>query len=215
MSNPLIMHIPLKGMEKLPEIILNEIRASGIDTQNSLKIFLSAQNFPWNKGTVPCFRPHHGTDGPQAPARGTYYIKKHIKTGLFDSEGQGVYFKGHQPNQFIEEDICTHPDSAAGKEGSLILSGDSLHILGLDPEVGQSFWSYVGYHDGNKNKAIVTLHWLLSDKQLEALSPILASSYDKDIRTLFKCIGESPAFSESGEHILKLLPFWDVLEDQI
>jgi len=211
---PLQVHFPTSIRNALPDSIRRELELNHV-TNDCLKILTVGQNFPWKRGTVVCFRPQYATE-PSGTELG-YNKAKQLRLGLFNSEENRVFFTGHQPNELINIGLSAHPTSNADQR--TILSGNQPEIQGLAPDRGTSFWSYVGYRDDqdlNKYKAIVTLHWLLSDGQETALSEIIrrlpAKPTEADLKSLVTTLGINPTLLNEGEHIQKLLPVWNALE---
>jgi len=211
---PLQVHFPTSIRNALPDSIRRELELNHV-TNDCLKILAVGQNFPWERGTIVCFRPQYATE-PSGTELG-YNKTRQLRLGLFNSEENRVFFTGHQPNELINIGLSAHPTSNADQR--TILSGSQPEIQGLAPDRGTSFWSYVGYRDDqdlNKYKAIVTLHWLLSDRQETALSEIIrglpAKPSEADLENLIPILGTNPDFLNEGEHIQKLLPVWNALE---
>jgi hypothetical protein len=211
---PLQVHFPTSIRNALPDSIRRELELNHV-TNDCLKILAVGQNFPWERGTVVCFRPQYATEPSGTEL--SYNKVRQLRLGLFNSEENRVFFTGHQPNELINIGLSAHPTSNADQR--TILSGNQPEIQGLAPDRGTSFWSYVGYRDDqdlNKYKAIVTLHWLLSDEQETALSEIIrrlpAKPTEADLKNLVTTLGTNPTLLNEGEHIQKLLPVWNALE---
>ena len=213
---PLQIHFPTSIRNALPDSIRRELELNHV-TNDCLKILAVGQNFPWERGTVVCFRPQYATE--PSGTEWSYDKTRQLRLGLFNSEENRVFFTGHQPNELINIGLSAHPTSNADQR--TILSGNQPEIQGLAPapDRGTSFWSYVGYRDDqdlNKYKAIVTLHWLLSDRQETALSEIIrrlpAKPRETDLENLVPTLSTNPDLLNGGEHLQKLLPIWNALE---
>jgi len=214
---PLTAHFGSSMRKNLPKIIQEELNKRDVKN-NALRIFLSAQNFPWKKEIKPCFRPHYAME-PSAPFTGGYWAIRKIKTGLFYSDNQKVCFEGHNVNTFSDYSISTHPGASKNPkdniQGDTVLSGNKPIVTGLHPSVGQGLWSYVQYTEGNSKQAIVTLHWLLNDPQMQTLDKGLQplkladqqvlENIDTDVcQSLIFDLAETPEFKHKGAHIAKL-----------
>lgn len=222
---PLIVHIPPEAHDQLPGALRDKIAEHNIDIADSLRITFVVQDLPWSQDSVICFRPQYGTDGHAAGGR-TYWTTRDIETGLFCSHPHQVHFEGHAPNTFIKDQISIHPAGSTnpgdGIEGDLVLSGNNLHMHGLDPlsNNGESLWSAVLYQDAGKPRFLATLHWLLGDRQATELSetlrdvfPTLGTFPYANLQGLFKRIKELPSFRRQGGHFQQLEPFYPFLVD--
>jgi hypothetical protein len=222
MKIPLNIHIPVDNYEGLPKIILEELKNKNIKIENNLKIFLLVQKIPSKNKDFLSFKPQYGTDGPWAPSKGKYWAIRKIKTGIFCSDSQNIHFEGHKKNEFFEEIISVRPQGSTdpndGIEGKIVLSRDDLHIKGVDPNVGQEFWSYVGYHDGYNEKAIATLHWIINSSQLTTLLNHLSSFQIRSpikrnkITRFFRFLKKDLAFKNAKGGGVSPLTFLDVFK---
>jgi hypothetical protein len=214
-SIPIVAHAPLIVKKALPTSIKAALQ--GISDDSCIKIFLSIQDYPWEQGSVPYFRPHYATE--VNALQWGYSKKRNVQVGLFNSENDKIFFEGQSPNQLINTVISCVPEDPSKIISPTIPKSSGLAIKGLRLNQSSSFWSYIGYKDDedhNKNKAIITLHCILTDKQENFLlkeARKLASSPKKNhLESLIDTLMESTEFQDSGHLVTLVRPIWAVLE---
>jgi|GEM_PF-4268779 len=196
-SCPLIMRFP-GPVSKLPDSIIQQLKADKVQNTNVVVLF---QDLPFHEAMQLCFRPH-GAVIPDAPAsQKGYDRKRQIRTGIFESEGGRVSFKGMPLNKTHMDHVHTH-----AADGGNVFSPDNLHITGVDHLHPASFYTYTALREGKTTKAFVCLHMLMNDKQTQDLRASLSKMdmklvseniHHSDKPSLLRCLtttAQQPSF---------------------
>lgn len=169
---PLLMHFSPQFRVNLPHAIQHKLTQSGIRNED-LKIMVCAQMFPWKDTAVIGLKPHYAFMS-KFPSERPFELSQDIEAGLFDMSGTVAF--ANADSQFVQTRISVQGDEFDIKPSTK----DNLQIKGLTP--GKSVWSWVKHKDVlGQPKVILTLHWVLKDKQIDLLGAVekLADGLDR------------------------------------
>jgi len=165
---PVSLLLPAAFYPALPRALRDRVAALGLDPAR-VDILVAGQDCPY-PGTLGAngapdpdrtylYRPHYWTD-PEAPYQGVYVREHRLQAAFFEAEGD-LLVSGHPAGTLFPFTITTHGPGAT-QAGTILSSGFSEPVTGLDPTRTTAFWSLVVLGD----RAAATLHLLLADAHL-------------------------------------------------
>ncbi len=159
---------PLAFYDNLPLTIRETLAQQQIPNGN-VDILFDTQDLPWEDDTPINFRPHYWTD-PDAPYVGTYKIQSNLQVGFFAPDRE-LSIAGQSPGELRPHTILVHPYKA-DRESLILSSPDNMQVPNLNWQNSSSMWSVVIKKEDNR--AAVTLHWLLNDRDQAQLAALTA-----------------------------------------
>lgn len=163
------------------------------------------------------FRPHRFVDRAcptyaQAPQ---YNNAPQIQAGVFALDGTQIQFTDLPGAGLIQTAVSIHagaPVPAENIAGTQILSPNNMHIPPVAGNPSRAYYSVVSHNDG-KQRAAVTLHWLVSDADANETWRVLARSPSIEVFSLQLAASRFGGRPEALE-VQKLLPQLPAADNQ-